>query len=193
MLLLESMYPIILSPLSRDPECFLSLRCCVGNLSSLTFIRSSVIGLCAPRMWIYVHPWCLKVETWLSISLLTPHTMLYIQVSPFDPWVGKIPWRRAWWPTPVFLPGEFQGLRSLEGYSPWGCKESDMTNTFTISFPAEKTPAHHSWLQLKHHFLFNLLLATLPLPNLQAKLTAFPPSLLSSVYSLDKYGTYSTF
>ena len=132
--LLESIYPIIISPLSRDPECFLSLRCCVGNLSSLTFIRSSVIGLRAPRVWIYAHPWCLKVETWLSISLFTPHTMLYIQVSPFDPWVGKIPWRRAWWPTPVFLPGEFHRQRSLVGYSPWSCKESDMTKWQTLHF-----------------------------------------------------------
>ena len=38
----------------------------------------------------------------------------------FDPWVGKIPWRRAWQPTPVFLPGEFHGQRSLVDYSPWG-------------------------------------------------------------------------
>ena len=45
----------------------------------------------------------------------------------FDPWVGKIPWRRKWQPTPVFLPGEFCGQRSLVGYSPWGCKESAMT------------------------------------------------------------------
>ena len=37
-------------------------------------------------------------------------------------WVGKIPWRREWLPTPVFLPGEFHGQ-----YSPWGCKESDTT------------------------------------------------------------------
>ena len=36
----------------------------------------------------------------------------------FDPWVGKIPWRRAWQPTPVFLPGESHGERSLAGYSP---------------------------------------------------------------------------
>ena len=36
----------------------------------------------------------------------------------FDLWVGKIPWRRAWQPTPIFLPGESQGLRSLVGYSP---------------------------------------------------------------------------
>ena len=36
----------------------------------------------------------------------------------FDPWVRKIPWRRKWQPTPVFLPGESHGRRSLAGYSP---------------------------------------------------------------------------
>ena len=45
----------------------------------------------------------------------------------FDPWVGKIPWRRTWQPTPVFLPGESHGQRSLEGYSPRGCKELGTT------------------------------------------------------------------
>ena len=45
----------------------------------------------------------------------------------FDPWIGKIPWRRAWQPTQVFLPRESQGQRSLADYSPWGHKELDMT------------------------------------------------------------------
>ena len=45
----------------------------------------------------------------------------------FDPWVGKIPWRREWQPTPGFLPGESHGQRSLVGYSPWGHKEWDTT------------------------------------------------------------------
>ena len=45
----------------------------------------------------------------------------------FDPWVGKIHWRRDLLTTPVFLPGEFRGQRSLVGYSPWDCKESDTT------------------------------------------------------------------
>ena len=45
----------------------------------------------------------------------------------FNSWVEKIPWRRAWQPTPVFLPGESHGQRSLAGYSPWGCQESDTT------------------------------------------------------------------
>ena len=40
----------------------------------------------------------------------------------FNPWVRKIPWRRKWQPTPVFLPGKSHGQRSLAGYSPWGCK-----------------------------------------------------------------------
>ena len=39
----------------------------------------------------------------------------------------KIPWRRKWQPTPVFLLRESQGQRNLEGYSPWDCKESDRT------------------------------------------------------------------
>ena len=43
-----------------------------------------------------------------------------------DPWVGKIPWRRKWQPTPVSLPGESHGQRSLVGCSPGGHKESDM-------------------------------------------------------------------
>ena len=50
----------------------------------------------------------------------------------FDPWVGKIPWRKAWQPTPLFLPGEYHGQRSLVGYSPWGRKESDTTEWFSI-------------------------------------------------------------
>ena len=45
----------------------------------------------------------------------------------FNPGVGKISWRRAWQPTPVFLPGESHAQRSLVGYSPWGHKESDTT------------------------------------------------------------------
>ena len=44
-----------------------------------------------------------------------------------NPWVMKIPWRRKWQPTPVFLAGKSHGQRSLEGYSPWGCKELDAT------------------------------------------------------------------
>ena len=53
-----------------------------------------------------------------------------------DPWVWKIPWRRKWQPTPVFLPGKSLGQRRLVGYSPWGRKESDMT---------EQLSTHAAW------------------------------------------------
>ena len=49
----------------------------------------------------------------------------------FDPWVRKIPWRRKWQPTWVFLPGESHGQRSLAGNTPWGRKESGMTERLT--------------------------------------------------------------
>ena len=45
----------------------------------------------------------------------------------FNPWVGKVSWRRERLPTPVYWPGEFHGQRSLAGCSPWGCKESNTT------------------------------------------------------------------
>ena len=59
----------------------------------------------------------------------------------FDPWVGKIPWRRKWQPTPVFLPGESHGWRNLAGYSPWGRKEADTTE-------ATQHACTHKWRSL---------------------------------------------
>ena len=56
-----------------------------------------------------------------------------------NPWVGKIPWRRERQPTPVFLPGEFHGQRSLVGCSPWGHKESDTTEQLTLHLDFPRT------------------------------------------------------
>ena len=47
-------------------------------------------------------------------------------------WVGKIPWKRAWQHTTVFLHGKFYGQRNLAGCSSWGRKESDMTGRLTL-------------------------------------------------------------
>ena len=60
----------------------------------------------------------------------------------FDPWVGKILWRRKWQPTPVFLLGEFHGQRSLASYSLCGCKESDMTEWLTRTHTFTCVRAH---------------------------------------------------
>ena len=79
-----------------------------------------------------------KVESllWMILSLIS-HICLSISLCGYkepacqcrrhkrpwyDPWVGKIPWRRAWHPTPVFLPGESHGQRSLVGFRPWVAK-----------------------------------------------------------------------
>ena len=65
----------------------------------------------------------------------------------FNPWVGNILWRRAWPPTPVFLPGKFHRWRNLAGYSPWGWKELDTTEhacaylgRFCLKAAAEREP-----------------------------------------------------
>ena len=57
-----------------------------------------------------------------SASLVAQTVSVCLQCGRpgLDPWVGKIPWRRKWQPTPVLLPGKFCGLRNLVGYSPWG-------------------------------------------------------------------------
>ena len=69
-------------------------------------------------------PWYLR---WLRI-------LLQCRRPGFSPCVSKIPWRRAWQPTPVFLPGKFHGQRNLAGCSPWDHKELNTTEWLTLHF-----------------------------------------------------------
>ena len=73
----------------------------------------------------------------VRVSSLVAQTVKSLQCGRpgFDPWVGKILWRRKWQLTPVFLPGEFHGQRNLAGYCPWGHRVGYnwVTNTFTFS------------------------------------------------------------
>ena len=90
------------------------------------------------------------------------------------PWVRKIPWRREWQPTPVFLPVEFHGQRSLVGCSPWGCKESDTTerlsmHTCSVSWLLGQFLCVHIvlvWLLFKklfaYLFIFSCAMSLLP-------------------------------
>ena len=79
-------------------------------------------------------PTASKIYIWASLDFPSGSSSKEHACQPrrpkrrsFDPWVGKIPWRRAWQPTPVLLPGEFHGQRSLVGYGAWGRKELDTT------------------------------------------------------------------
>ena len=88
----------------------------------------------------------------------------------FDPWIGKIPWRRKWQPTPVFLPAESHGQRNLVGYRPWGHKESDRTEhartrQFKINF--EKVD-----LENKQLGCFVLTVASIPVSFLETHASA---------------------
>ena len=80
----------------------------------------------------------------------------------FDPWVGKIPWRRAWQLTAVVLPRESHGQRSLAGYSPWGHTELDMTEQLSFHFTLQRnnSTSDKLWLclivYLIHICLFQL-------------------------------------
>ena len=80
--------------------------------------------------------WWLKIKSFITFGLGLPWwlwgkelasvlELLEIRGQLIWGWLILL-WRRAWQPTPVFLPGESHGQRSLAGYSPWGCKESDM-------------------------------------------------------------------
>ena len=67
--------------------------------------------------------------------------LLAMQGPEFDPWVGQIPWGREWRPTPVFLPGEAHGQRSLAGYRPWSHEELDMTEQLSMIQYYVESPA----------------------------------------------------
>ena len=69
----------------------------------------------------HIHTWAFLVVQMMAKNLPA------MQETQFKPWVGRIPWRREYLPTSVFLPGEFHGEMSLVGYSLWGCKELDIT------------------------------------------------------------------
>ena len=80
----------------------------------------------------------------IHVNLYHTHTHnLQCRRPGFEPWAGKIPWRRERLPTPVFWPGKFHGL-----YSPWGHKKLCPTEWFSLHFT-------HNLCALKNHFSHN--------------------------------------
>ena len=88
------------------------------------------------KMWLKLRVLCERLFLKVFATYVKVQEMLVVKDLPanardlrpgFYPWVGNIPWRRTWQPTPVFLPGEFHEQRSLADYSPWDHKKSDMT------------------------------------------------------------------
>ena len=82
-----------------------------------------IYDTCPPLQYQRVVSLPLKLSWWLSREFSDSWQRIRLQCR-FDPRVRKIPWRRKWQSTPVFLPGKTHGQRSCVGYSPWGRKES---------------------------------------------------------------------
>ena len=100
---------------------------------SMMYISSIVIEQQIGRLMkvnFHFEKWFAFTEWWLRRESIC----LQCRRPGFDPWVGKIPWRRKWQSTPVLLPGKSHGQRSLVGYSPWGRKESDTTEWLHFHF-----------------------------------------------------------
>ena len=74
----------------------------------------------------------LGAPCWAMCSLVAQMVKNLPAMQEIYPWVRKIPWRREWQPTPVFLLGESHGQRRLVGYSPWGHKESGTTEQLPL-------------------------------------------------------------
>ena len=83
------------------------------------------------RHWASTLPSLLDYHSDGLESLLVAQMVMNLICKKFNPWVRKIPWRREWLATPVFLPWEFHGQRGLASYSPWGHKEVDMSEGLT--------------------------------------------------------------
>ena len=82
----------------------------------------------------------------------------------FNPWVGKIPWRRKWYPTPIFLLGESHGQKSLADYSPWGLQRAGH-DWASENISCKRVPSISQFLFLLHYLTLLLrphLLLKLP-------------------------------
>ena len=142
--------------MSKLIKYYKALCCCITQMNLFPPIVSVLLLNCFSCVLLFATPWTVahqvplsmgfpRQEYWSGLPFPSPEGLSNPGIKPgsplstelpswrslgsirFDSWVGKIPWRRKWQPTPVFLPGKSHGQRSLVGYSPWGYKESDTT------------------------------------------------------------------
>ena len=145
----------VVSPKSRLGSCLvvMELRVRVSALqlwgmSSLTLIDQQLpfflllLFAITPHDFYSPNP-SIELHLWLSGKEST----CQCKRGRFDHWVRKIPWRKAWQPTQVFLPGESYGQRSLAGYSPWSCKKSEWLKQQKQASPAHTSPQHRCPLE----------------------------------------------
>ena len=111
----------------------------VGKVMSLLFnMLSRLVKTFLPRRKHLLISWLQSPSAVIPIAdiYFITHKSVCLQCRRprFNPWFGKIPWRKKWQLTPVSLPGESHGQRSLSGCSPWGHKESDTAEKLHFHF-----------------------------------------------------------
>ena len=121
-------------------HCHISFLCCSGIIA-LAVARSSQFTVSLDFVYHNCLAWYPReiFQEWLEalrsvfITLVaqTVRRLPAMRRPGFDPWIGKVSWRRKWQPTPVFLPEESHGWKSLVGYSPWDRKELTRLSDFT--------------------------------------------------------------
>ena len=144
-------------------QSFLSQRASLFFLAIFCFFRASQVRACVPShlscvqllvtLWTVAHQALLSMgfsrqEYWSGLPCPLPRDFLGVASGKepacqcrrpgFNPWARKIPWRRKWQPTPVFLLGYSHRQRSLAGYSPWGPKSQTGLKRLSIhtAFPS---------------------------------------------------------
>ena len=145
------------------------------NYIKYAFIYLSILWFIYFSIWqSFMYPDPLYMLKWQTSSLSHRFCLLCFRQwriclqcrrPGFNHWIGNIPWRREWLPTPVFLPGEFHGQRSLAGYSPMGHRELDMTkwlNTHICFFQLFNKLYIYIYMSfyMKRHFILNTALCT---------------------------------
>ena len=100
---------------------------------------------------------CPFIKNWF---FLTEQFRSIVQTYDNYPETVRNSWRRKWQPTPVFLPGKFEGQRSLAGYSSWGHKESDMTEWLSMRNKTQMCSIS-GYYEIKHDILLPSILQSL--------------------------------
>ena len=116
--------------LVRKPEIF--PQALISPYTSQPQAKSFLPRLTAPLLHFLTRLSALKGQWFQAIPLVAQWKRICLPTRRhrscgFEPWVRKIPWRRKWQHTPVFLSGKSNGQRRLVGYGPWGLKESGTT------------------------------------------------------------------
>ena len=116
------------------PSCPSSPWCHPAMSSIPITLRCPVVQMLATRWRARKWKWSPSVVSDFPGGSDGKSVCLQCRRMGFDPWSGKIPWRRKRQPIPVFLSGKSHGQRSLVGYSPWGRKESNTTERLHFLF-----------------------------------------------------------